>query len=506
MEGTLVDFNCRAIGGSAPPPRVQWFNGLAYLSFEGSVSSVFRFFPSRSNDRANITCRVEHPGLEEIVTKTVELYLTLKPTDPVMSEVRHTDIGSVIYQCETSEGRPAPEIRWLLDNTTFSAGVSNQVVFDSMTETYSVKSFATISSNTDGGTLTCYLHHPMASTLNNASTTLNQDIAIEFSIATHGAMPLLGSYSTTLLCSAQKQTDISLHTVVMEQDVGGVFRSVAQFSDRTIPKAEIDTNGPLSHRARASLTSNSTNMVASLKIYTMRCEDQTQYRCTYSYLTSSFTLKAARRTLPLAVGARPSGRPHVIQPTINFVAGQTMTATCNSEVGNPAGLYNWTLTRTDGSTLHVPSFTKIAPSSHKHRECSFVGVSTITHKVDVADNDAVLKCDIQQPKIGDTLAEPFHFTVRGGGTIDSGLHCKKCSDVRRPTHCNTIVDCNIGESCFTQEHSSGYSMGCASIETCDRLQSSTIPIGKRNTPVRTSALCYQCCQTSSCNSDLCPFK
>ena len=70
-----------------------------------------------------------------------------------------------------------------------------------------------------------------------------------------------------------------------------------------------------------------------------------------------------------------------------------MTFTCTGNVGKPAGRFKWTKYR--GTTSTVYNDTTTTPEEMPGT-CTFNGTSMLTIKLEAEDNNAVIKCEVEQ--------------------------------------------------------------------------------------------------------------
>ena len=99
--------------------------------------------------------------------------------------------------------------------------------------------------------------------------------------------------------------------------------------------------------------------------------------------------------------AKPDNVPTWI-PQSGIEEGTNVTFTCTGNVGKPAGKFKWTKYR--GST---PTFYNDATTTAVEMpgNCTFNGTSMLTIKLEAEDNNAVIRCEVEQE-----LATPDMYT------------------------------------------------------------------------------------------------
>jgi hypothetical protein len=80
-------------------------------------------------------------------------------------------------------------------------------------------------------------------------------------------------------------------------------------------------------------------------------------------------------------------------PESGIEEGTAVTFTCTGNVGKPAGRFKWT--KYTGST---PTFYNDATTTavKMHGTCTFNGTSMLTIKLAAEDNNAVIRCEVEQ--------------------------------------------------------------------------------------------------------------
>jgi hypothetical protein len=73
--------------------------------------------------------------------------------------------------------------------------------------------------------------------------------------------------------------------------------------------------------------------------------------------------------------------------------GTEVTFTCTGNVGKPAGKFKWTKYRGTTQTLYNGATTTAVEMPGT---CTFNGTSMLTIKLEAEDNNAVVKCEVEQ--------------------------------------------------------------------------------------------------------------
>ncbi|XP_053385394.1 hemicentin-1-like isoform X2 [Mercenaria mercenaria] len=87
----------------------------------------------------------------------------------------------------------------------------------------------------------------------------------------------------------------------------------------------------------------------------------------------------------------------------------------------------------------------------------------------------------------------------------ASLSCYNCTDIDSLDSCQTVIDCEKEESCFTRSQTTGrhltYTMGCTDNEKCG-----SIPVYDTMSMKMSNEKCYECCGSEKCNNRLCKHK
>ncbi|XP_045177493.2 hemicentin-1-like [Mercenaria mercenaria] len=87
----------------------------------------------------------------------------------------------------------------------------------------------------------------------------------------------------------------------------------------------------------------------------------------------------------------------------------------------------------------------------------------------------------------------------------ASLSCYNCTDIDSLDSCQTVIDCEKEESCFTRSQTTGrhltYTMGCTDNEKCG-----SIPVYDTMSMEMSNEKCYECCGSEKCNNRLCKHK
>ena len=90
--------------------------------------------------------------------------------------------------------------------------------------------------------------------------------------------------------------------------------------------------------------------------------------------------------------ARPDNVPTRI-PQSGIEEGTDVTFTCTGNVGKPAGKFKWTKYRGTTPTVYNDATTTAVKMPGT---CTFNGTSMLTLKLEAEDNNAVIKCEVEQ--------------------------------------------------------------------------------------------------------------
>jgi hypothetical protein len=80
-------------------------------------------------------------------------------------------------------------------------------------------------------------------------------------------------------------------------------------------------------------------------------------------------------------------------PSSEIEGGTEVTFTCTGNVGKPAGKFKWTKYRGTTQTLYNGATTTAVEMPGT---CTFNGTSMLTIKLEAEDNNAVVKCEVEQ--------------------------------------------------------------------------------------------------------------
>ncbi|XP_052784547.1 threonine-rich protein-like [Mya arenaria] len=89
------------------------------------------------------------------------------------------------------------------------------------------------------------------------------------------------------------------------------------------------------------------------------------------------------------------------------------------------------------------------------------------------------------------------------------MECYKCQSVEDQTLCNTVIQCQTGQSCYVKTIQSSptvlFEMGCENNQRCSTGSPASSIVGKRQTAASYS--CHECCSASDlCNDGLCAHR
>ena len=80
-------------------------------------------------------------------------------------------------------------------------------------------------------------------------------------------------------------------------------------------------------------------------------------------------------------------------PESGIEEGTNVTFICTGNVGKPAGKFKWTKYRGATSTVYNDAITTAVEIPGT---CTFNGTSMLTIKIEAEDNNAVIKCEVEQ--------------------------------------------------------------------------------------------------------------
>ena len=90
--------------------------------------------------------------------------------------------------------------------------------------------------------------------------------------------------------------------------------------------------------------------------------------------------------------AKPDNAP-TWTPYLEIEEGTDVTFTCTGNVGKPAGKFKWTKYRGAIPTFYNDAITTAVKMPGT---CTFNGTSMLTIKLEAEDNNAVIKCEVEQ--------------------------------------------------------------------------------------------------------------
>ncbi|KAL3862853.1 hypothetical protein ACJMK2_008799, partial [Sinanodonta woodiana] len=183
MEDSQVRLVCQVKGGN-PQPSVKWIRGgvtwaevAANKSVQTNTDDTYDVTATttvvayRSEDRVKYFCQANHTTWTSPQNASVELYLYLKPRNPVLSDQGSLqEGGNLSVTCSVTGCRPAANLTW--------TGLQGQQIRTSTwipdDETYSVTSlYTTVVSRQDNGVkLVCKVTQTALGFTLTASTTL----------------------------------------------------------------------------------------------------------------------------------------------------------------------------------------------------------------------------------------------------------------------------------------------------------------------------------------------
>ena len=183
----------------------------------------------------------------------------------------------------------------------------------------------------------------------------------------------------------------------IQAEINGVFENIASF-DPLEPDPIFLPNGTyLSLRANLSSSTSSlpNTYISILTFNQIKCEDDKKYKCLVSIKTNgvfSTEISAATRIVVKDKPAIPDNVP-TWTPESGIEEGTDVTFTCTGNVGNPAGKFKWTKYRGSTATFYNNATTTAVEMSGT---CTFSGTSMLTIKLEAEDNNAVIRCEVEQ--------------------------------------------------------------------------------------------------------------
>ena len=208
---------------------------------------------------------------------------------------------------------------------------------------------------------------------------------------------ILGPSNLQLRCDYTLGSGQTVSASNIQAKINNKFVDIASF--------EKDSNGPdpifisavidLSSRANLFNPTSSLPNTVILTFNQLKCEDEREYKCKASLKTNgSNTLPISNATSIVVKGkpAKPDNVPTWI-PQSGIEEGTNVTFTCTGNVGKPAGKFKWTKYRGSTPTVYNDATTTAVEMPGT---CTFNGTSMLTIKLEAEDNNAVIRCKVEQ--------------------------------------------------------------------------------------------------------------
>lgn len=223
-EGQPLTIQCKSTGGY-PTPTLVWYKDSVSSSNQMASTSTgtlqsdctytvtlqHTFTPTLADDKKTVICRSYYPHADSAyrgseITKEL-LYLRLKPSNPIVTQV--TDVtagGTVEVRCTTRGSRPAANISWSYQGSTYTGTVTSAL--DTLTETYTVVSVyrRMVTASDNGRNIQCVVTHQLLVSPPEkiASVSLNVQFSVQASstsVTGNREMTATGTATLTLTCT-----------------------------------------------------------------------------------------------------------------------------------------------------------------------------------------------------------------------------------------------------------------------------------------------------------------
>ena len=222
-----------------------------------------------------------------------------------------------------------------------------------------------------------------------------ESVSIQFSLDKEG---ILGPSNLQLRCKYTLGNGESIFTTSIQTNITNKFVNIAYFKIISGDDPRFVSAGKyLSSRANLSNPTSSLPNTVILTFNQIKCEDETEYRCLVSIERTSdgemFTSNS--RVTSIVVKGKPEKPDNVSTwiPQSGIEEGTNVTFTCTGNVGKPAGKFKWTKYRGPTPTVYNDATTTAVEMPGT---CTFNGTSMLTIKLEAEDNNAVIKCEVEQ--------------------------------------------------------------------------------------------------------------
>ena len=216
---------------------------------------------------------------------------------------------------------------------------------------------------------------------------------------------ILGPNKLQLSCNYTPGSGETVYGSNIQAKINNVFVAIASFEKDSNGVDPVFLSNDRNLSSRASL-SNPTPTLPNTVILTfneIKCEDETEYRCEVTVKAGVFNTTTSNAISIVVRGkpAIPDNIPTWI-PESGIEEGTDVTFTCTGNVGKPAGKFKWTKYRGSTPTVYNGATTTAVKMPGT---CTFNGTSMLTIKLEAEDNNAVIRCEVEQE-----LATPDMYT------------------------------------------------------------------------------------------------
>ncbi|XP_053389838.1 hemicentin-2-like [Mercenaria mercenaria] len=334
-EGQSLTIQCTSSGGY-PAPSVVWYKdrisssnqlpstNTEILQGDGTYTVTLKhtFTLTTLDDRKPFICRSYYPQADSVYTgsktKSVILYLTLKPNQPTVRQRAVTFTGDTVeVGCRTTGCRPAANISWSYKGSTTTGEVT--VALEKTTETYTVMSVfrQKVTAADNGQTVQCIVTHQALISPSEKTASVNLNISFSAGPSTThitGNKELIATGKTTLklTCTTGSSNPAS--------DIRWKNGSITLTNSRHFTESVGDNNGVVRSQ--------------QLVLYPTRYMDGNDILCLVSNKGSQSNVED---TITLNLKYRP-----LIAPMSEIIAveGNTTVLTCVAS-SKPASTFKW---------------------------------------------------------------------------------------------------------------------------------------------------------------------
>ncbi|KAK3107207.1 hypothetical protein FSP39_009423 [Pinctada imbricata] len=193
----------------------------------------------------------------------------------------------------------------------------------------------------------------------------------------------------------------------------GSFNTIALFNKPNGAGASFSTSEEgLLFQNRSTLTNpSSSSLTAILSVNTIQCDDEGLYRCKYTYLDTT-GVKTMHRDVSLdtsAPGDTPYTKPTMSKTAGTIEEGDSITFTCTANVGKPMGRIRWWKYRSSVNSASEIVAPSPSPPAVVPGVCEYNVTSTMTTQLTKDDNNARIRCSVDQDLIPGSTPENKAF-------------------------------------------------------------------------------------------------